>query len=103
MHKAISSVRMKLFIVLGLLAVVASAEPIREKRIFNGRDALVGEAPYMIQFRQIAAGQTFAQHFCGGESLYEVLTTSNLFKFRMNLYLRIACKPFFDCVSCSLL
>lgn len=56
---------MKFFAFFSLLAVSASANPSRVGRIFNGRDANVGEAPYMIQFRQIRVGETFAQHFCG--------------------------------------
>lgn len=50
-----------------LLVAFVSAVPRRGGRIFNGRDAHVGEAPFMIQFRQIRVGETFAQHFCGGE------------------------------------
>lgn len=57
---------MKLLIVLSVLALV-SADPVRDRRIFNGRDANVGEAPFMIQFRQIRVGESFAQHFCGGQ------------------------------------
>jgi hypothetical protein len=63
-----SSVKMKLLVVLAALVALASANPFRGGRIFNGRDALVGEAPYMIQFRQIRVGETFAQHFCGGKN-----------------------------------
>lgn len=51
---------MKFLVIFAALAVVASANSIRG-RIFNGRDANVGEAPYMIQFRQIRVGETFAQ------------------------------------------
>lgn len=58
---------MKLWLALSLFIAVAIAEPLRG-RIFNGRDANVGEAPFMIQFRQIAVGEAFAQHFCGGEN-----------------------------------
>ena len=62
---------MKFFTVLSLLLAYASAHSSKSGRIFNGRDAHVGEAPFMIQFRQIQIGQTFAQHFCGGKmSIY---------------------------------
>lgn len=54
-------------LILVIFAVLAAAENVRNGRIFNGRDANVGEAPYIIQFRQIVVGETFAQHFCGGE------------------------------------
>lgn len=57
---------MKSILVLSFLSAFATANIDRGGRIFNGRDALVGEAPYMIQFRQISVDGTFAQHFCGG-------------------------------------
>ena len=62
---------MKFVTVLSLLLAVASAHSNGAGRIFNGRDAHVGVAPFMIQFRQIQIGQTFAQHFFGGKmSIY---------------------------------
>jgi secreted trypsin-like serine protease len=57
---------MKSLFLVVLLATCTLAIPNRG-RIFNGRDATVGEAPFMIQFRQIRVGETFAQHFCGGK------------------------------------
>lgn len=58
---------MKFLIFLSIFVAFVASDPVRNRRIFNGRDASVGEAPYMIQFRQIAVGATFAQHFCGGQ------------------------------------
>jgi secreted trypsin-like serine protease len=60
---------MKFFLILTIFVVFAFANPNRVGRIFNGRNANVGEAPYMIQFRQIRVGETFAQHFCGGRKV----------------------------------
>lgn len=60
---------MKSIVLVVLFAACAFAVPNREGKIFNGRDATVGEAPFMIQFRQIRVGETFAQHFCGGKLL----------------------------------
>lgn len=62
---------MKSIILVALFAACASALPSRGGRIFNGRNANVGEAPYMIQFRQIRVGETFAQHFCGGKNYHK--------------------------------
>jgi secreted trypsin-like serine protease len=62
---------MKLLVVISVLVALVQAFPDRNSRIFNGRDARVGEAPYMIQFRQIRVGETFAQHFCGGEREFD--------------------------------
>lgn len=57
---------MNFLVIFAVLTAAVCGNPNRGGRIFNGRDARVGEAPYMIQFRQIRVGETFAQHFCGG-------------------------------------
>lgn len=59
---------MKFLAIFGVfVALVAADSAERVGRIFNGRDADVGEAPYMIQFRQTRVGETIAEHFCGGK------------------------------------
>lgn len=55
---------LSLFVSIELL-VISSAFPNRESRIINGRNAVPGEAPYMIQVQ--LRGQIVApQHWCGG-------------------------------------
>jgi SET domain-containing protein len=92
---------MKLLVVLAVFVALASASTFRGGRIFNGRDAIVGEAPYMIQFRQIRVGETFAQHFCGGKNS---MVIENVGVISMNPeFLRRFGESKMDRLRCSLL
>lgn len=65
-----------------LVAFFATVLANPSRRIFGGRDALVGEAPYMIQFRVVTPQFTDGHQHCGGSlvSAQSIISAAHCFQ-----------------------